>query len=74
MNICHGQIKYSLNADKYNRNRNERKGGTAVSQPNIDYMMNMTKEFLSGEIDGIAYTLDFPYEMEKRYQKNASRR
>ena len=40
-----------------------------MSQPNIDYMMNMTKEFLSGEIDGIAYTLDFPYELEKRYKK-----
>ena len=40
-----------------------------MSQPNIDYMMNMTKEFLSGKIDGIAYTLDFPYELEKRYNK-----
>ncbi|EQB89775.1 hypothetical protein J2Z44_003028 [Clostridium punense] len=40
-----------------------------MSQPNIDYMMNMTKEFLSGEIDGIAYTLDFPYELEQRYKK-----
>ena len=40
-----------------------------MNQPNIDYMMNMTKEFLSGEIDGIAYTLDFPYELEQRYKK-----
>ena len=40
-----------------------------MSQPNIHYMMNMTKEFLSGEIDGIAYTLDFPYELEQRYKK-----
>ena len=40
-----------------------------MSQPNIDYMMNMTKEFLSGEIDGIPYTLDFPYELEQRYKK-----
>ena len=40
-----------------------------MSQPNIDYMMNMTKEFLSGKIDEIAYTLDFPYELEKRYNK-----
>lgn len=31
--------------------------------------MNMTKEFLTGEIDGIAYTLDFPFELEKRYKK-----
>lgn len=29
----------------------------------------MTKEFLSDEIDGIAYTLDFPYELEQRYKK-----
>ena len=40
-----------------------------MSQSNIDYMMNMTKEFLSGKIDEIAYTLDFPYELEKRYNK-----
>lgn len=32
-------------------------------------MMNMTKSFLKGEIDDIAYTLDFPYELEKRYKK-----
>lgn len=32
-------------------------------------MMNMTKEFLSEKIDGIAYTLDFPYELEQRYKK-----
>ena len=32
-------------------------------------MMNMTKKFLSGEIDGISYTLDFPYELEQRYKK-----
>jgi hypothetical protein len=29
----------------------------------------MTKDFLSDKIDGIAYTLDFPYEIEKRYKK-----
>lgn len=32
-------------------------------------MMNMTKKFLDGKIDDIAYTLDFPYELEKRYKK-----
>lgn len=31
--------------------------------------MNMTKKFLDGKIDDIAYTLDFPYELEKRYKK-----
>lgn len=40
-----------------------------MSQTNIDYMMNMAKEFLSGEIDGTAYTLDFPYELKQRYKK-----
>ena len=40
-----------------------------MSQPNIDFMMTMTKDFLSGKIDEIAYTLDFPYELEKRYKK-----
>jgi len=39
----------------------------AVKQPNIDFMMNMPKEYLSGEIDVINYSLDFPYELEKRY-------
>ena len=40
-----------------------------MSQPNIDFIMNMTKEYLSGKIDGTSYSLDFPYELEKRYKK-----
>lgn len=36
---------------------------------NINYMMNMTKKFLDGKINDIDYTLDFPYELEKRYNK-----
>lgn len=40
-----------------------------MSLPNIDFMMNMTKEFLSGKIDAISYTLDFPHELEQRYKK-----
>ncbi|MEG2869824.1 MAG: hypothetical protein RR894_18995 [Terrisporobacter sp.] len=40
-----------------------------MSQPNINFMMNMTKKFLDGKIDDIAYTLDFPYEIENRYNK-----
>ena len=36
---------------------------------NIDFMMNMTKEFLDGKIDGVTYSLDFSYELEKRYKK-----
>ena len=40
-----------------------------MNQPNIDYIMNMTKEYLDGKIDDMAYSLDFPYELEKRYKK-----
>jgi hypothetical protein len=41
----------------------------AEKQPNIDFVMNMTKKYLNGEIDLIDYSLDFPYELEKRYRK-----
>lgn len=40
-----------------------------MSQPNINFMMNMTKEYLSGKIDVTSYSLDFPYELDKRYKK-----
>lgn len=40
-----------------------------MKQPNIDFMMNMTKDYLSGKIDIIDYSLDFPYELEQRYEK-----
>lgn len=40
-----------------------------LSLPNIDYMMNLTKNFLSGKIDGVSYSLDFSYELEKRYNE-----
>ena len=36
---------------------------------NINFVMDMTKSFLDGEIDSISYWLDFPYEIEKRYRK-----
>lgn len=36
---------------------------------NIECLMNMTKLYLDGEMDIITYTLDFPYEIEKRYKK-----
>lgn len=36
---------------------------------NINYLMNMTKKFLDGEISDVSYILDFPYELEKRYAK-----
>jgi len=40
-----------------------------MAMTNINYMMDMTKSFLDGEIDCISYWLDFPYEIEKRYRK-----
>ena len=40
-----------------------------MKQPNIDYLMNMTKEFLDGKIDGITYSLYFPHELDQRYKK-----
>lgn len=40
-----------------------------MKQPNIDFMMNMRKDYLSGKIDIIDYSLDFPYELEQRYEK-----
>ena len=40
-----------------------------VKLPNIDFMMNMTKEFLDGKMDVVSYSLDFPYELDKRYKK-----
>lgn len=39
-----------------------------MSQPYIDYIMNMTKEFLNEKIHEITYNLDFSYELEQRYK------
>lgn len=40
-----------------------------MKQPNIDFLMSMTKEYLDGKIDCVTYSLDFPYVLEQRYQK-----
>lgn len=40
-----------------------------MAMTNINYILDMTKSFLDGEIDSISYWLDFPYEIEKRYRK-----
>lgn len=40
-----------------------------MNQPNISYMMGMAKDYLDGKMDIITLTLDFPYELEKRYKK-----
>lgn len=31
--------------------------------------MKMTKAYLDGELDFVSYSLDFPYEVERRYKK-----
>ena len=40
-----------------------------MSQPSIDFMMELTKDFLDEKIDGVRYSLDFEYHLEKRYKK-----
>ena len=40
-----------------------------VTMKNIEFLMNMTKEFLEGKMGVISYCLDFPYEFECRYKK-----
>lgn len=40
-----------------------------MKTPNIDFVMNMTKSYLGGKIDCITFTLDFPYEIEQRYNR-----
>lgn len=35
---------------------------------NIEFLLEMTKSYLAGDIDKIGYGLDFPYEVEKRYK------
>ena len=40
-----------------------------MKQANIEFILNMTKDFLDGKIDFITFGLDFPYEVETRYRK-----
>lgn len=40
-----------------------------MNLPNIEFMMNMTREYLKGSLDGVTYTLDFPYELENGTKK-----
>ena len=37
-----------------------------MSQPDIDYMMNMAKEYFRGKIDVITYSFDSPYELDQK--------
>ena len=36
---------------------------------NINYLMDMTKEFIDGKMNGVTFMLDFPNELELRYQE-----
>ena len=40
-----------------------------MRRTNINAVLKMTKAYLDGKIDRITYQLDFPYEVEQRYQK-----
>lgn len=39
---------------------------------NIQFLLQMTKEFLIGEVDFLTYSLDFPHEVEIRYKRLVS--
>ncbi len=36
---------------------------------NFNYLMEMTEEFIDGEMDVTTFILDLPYELELRYQE-----
>ncbi len=38
---------------------------------NIDFLMNMTRDLISGKLDCLGYMLDFPYEVIRRYEAAA---
>lgn len=40
-----------------------------MRRSNINAVLRMTKAYLDGKMDRIDYELDFPYEVEQRYQK-----
>ncbi len=39
-----------------------------MQKKNIEFLLEMTKSYLDGDMDLISYGLDFPYEVEKRYK------
>ena len=40
-----------------------------MRRTNINAVLEMTKDYLDGKMDRIDYQLDFPWEVEQRYQK-----
>lgn len=45
------------------------RGIVNLNNSNFVFLMEMTKDYLDGKIDSIEYWLDFPYELESRYNK-----
>jgi hypothetical protein len=39
-----------------------------IAMKNINYLMDMVKEFIDGKVDGVAFMLDLSNELELRYQ------
>ena len=40
-----------------------------MRRTNINAVLRMVREYLNGDMNEIDFYLDFPYEIEKRYQK-----
>ena len=40
-----------------------------MRRTNINTVLRMVREYLNGDMNEIDFYLDFPYEIEKRYQK-----
>ena len=40
-----------------------------MRRTNINAVLKMAKAYLDGKVSYISFTLDFPYEMAKRYEK-----
>lgn len=40
-----------------------------MKNKNIEFLLEMTKSYLDGKIDKMTYGLDFPYEVETRYER-----
>jgi hypothetical protein len=43
-----------------------------MRRTNINVILRMVRDFLNGKMDDIAFLLDFPHEIETRYQKMCS--
>jgi len=37
--------------------------------PNLDFLLDFAKQYSDSNLDRVNFTLDFPYEVEKRYKQ-----